>query len=101
MNLKFIQAMKNSHQPLLASRNIDKFGINLIGSPVQLKEILDSLILEENLDVLEPFFEQNEDTFTNVDKWNHSQISGKNCYCQLYENYYYFLYKFLFFFKFL
>ena len=77
MNWKFIQAMKNSHQPLLASRNIDKFGINLIGSPVQLKEILDSLILEENLDVLEPFFEPYEDTFTNVDKWNHSQISGK------------------------
>ena len=77
MNLKFIQTLKNSQRPLLASRNIEKFGINVIGSQVHLKEILESLILDENLTVLEPFLDQNEMTFTNVDKWNHSQIFGK------------------------
>ena len=77
MTFKFIQTLKNSEQPLLASRNIEKFGINLIGGQVHLKEILESLILDENLTVLEPFLDQNEMTFTNVDNWNHSRIFGK------------------------
>ena len=77
---KLTFALQNKKGSLVASPNIDDFGINLIGTKVHILEVLKSLVLEENISVLSPFFDHKEKFFAFVDKWNHTQINRKFIY---------------------
>ena len=74
---KVTHALRFRIESLVASTNIDDFGINLIGTKQQILKVLKSLILEENTSILSPFLDHKEKFFAFVDKWNHTQISGK------------------------
>ena len=50
--------------------------MNIIGTRCHVLEVLEYLILEENMNVLQPFFDSEEKLFADVDKWNHAQIFG-------------------------
>ena len=74
---KVTYALQHKKGSLVASPNIDDFGINLIGTKVQILKVLKSLVLGENTSVLSPFFDHKEKFFAFVDKWNHTQINRK------------------------
>ena len=76
LSYKFAKALRNIKTSIVASPNIEEYGINFIGSKFKVLEILEPLILEEDTHVLKPFFDMKEKVFTIVDKWNHTQIYG-------------------------
>ena len=76
MRSKFVVTLTSTKESLIASRNIEEFGINLIGSQLHVLEILKPLILEENLNVLEPFLDYGETVFATIDNWNLTEIYG-------------------------
>ena len=76
MRSKFVLTLTSTKESLIASRNMEEFGINLIGSQLHVLEIIKSLILEENLNVLEPFLDYKENFFATLENWNLTEIHG-------------------------
>ena len=76
-SIKFINYMTNQEKTLFVYPNIEKFGINLFGNQLKVLEILAPLTLDEEVNVIEPFLDHNENKFSNVDVWKHSQIYSK------------------------
>ena len=76
---KFIDYMRTHHQEksLFVYSNIEKFGINLFGDQLKVLEILAPLTLDEDVNVIEPFLDHNENMFSLVDVWKHTQIYGR------------------------
>ena len=71
--------MRTHHQEksLFVYSNIEKFGINLFGDQLKVLEILAPLTLDEDIDVIEPFLDHNDNMFSFVDVWKHNQIYGR------------------------
>ena len=76
MSYKFTNLKKSMERSIVISPNIGKYGMNIIGTRCHVLEVLEFLILEENMNVLQPFFDCEEKFFADVDKWNHAQIFG-------------------------
>ena len=76
MSYKFTNLKKSMERSIVISPNIGKYGMNIIGTRYHVLEVLEYLILEENMNVLQPFFDSEEKLFADVDKWNHAQIFG-------------------------
>ena len=76
MRSKFVLTLTSTKESLIASRNMEEFGINLIGSQLHVLEIIKPLILEENLNVLEPFLDYKENFFATLENWNLTEIYG-------------------------
>ena len=76
MRSKFVLKLTSTKESLIASRNMEEFGINLIGSQLHVLEILKPLILEENLNVLEPYLDYGENVYATIGNWNLTEIYG-------------------------
>ena len=76
MRSKFVLALTSTKESMIVSRNMEEFGINLIGSQLHVLEIIKPLILEENLNVLEPFLDYKENFFATLENWNLTEIYG-------------------------
>ena len=75
MSYNFTNSRK-SIRSIVISPNIGKYGMNIIGTRHHVLEVLEYLILGENMNMLQPFFDSEEKLFADVDKWNHTQIVG-------------------------
>ena len=69
--------MKNQEKLVFVYSNVEKFGVNLFGNQANVLEILEPLTLDENLNAIEPFLDHDENTFSLIDDWKHTQIHGK------------------------
>ena len=78
MSFKFIDSMmKNQEKLVFVYSNIEKFGINLIGNQLNVLEILKPFTLDDDISVIQPFHHHNENMFSLVDDWKHTQIYGE------------------------
>ena len=75
MSYNFTNSRK-SIRSIVISPNIGKYGMNIIGTRHHVLEVLEYLILGENMNMLQPFFDSEEKLFADVDKWDHTQIVG-------------------------
>ena len=76
VTFKFIDYMKTQENLLFVYSNIEKFGLHLFGNQLKVLEILEPLVLDEDVNVVEPYLDHNENKFSLVDVWKHSQIYG-------------------------
>ena len=78
VSFKFIDSMmKNQEKLVFVYSNIEKFGINLIGNQLNVLEILKPFTLDDDISVIQPFHHHNENMFSLVDNWKHTQIYGE------------------------
>ena len=77
MSIKFIDHIKNQEKLVFVYSNIEKFGVNLFGNKLKVLEILEPLTLDKNLNDIEPFLDHDENMFSLVDVWKHTQIYGE------------------------
>ena len=72
-----INKLHKSNLGLIASQNIQKFGVNIVGSYVSMIDIIKPIILDQNYNILQPYIDRTDEIFSNVDMWNVEQIYGK------------------------
>ena len=72
-----INKLHKSNLGLIASQNIQKFGVNIVGSYLSMIDIIKPIILDQNYNILQPYIDRTDEIFSNVDMWNVEQIYGK------------------------
>ena len=72
-----IHSMKKLDMDLIASKNFQTFGVNIIGSQLSIMDIIKPLIMEQNMEILEPYFDYTDEMFSNVDNWKSNQMFSK------------------------
>ena len=82
---KYSNVLSHIKKSIIASPNIKEYGINFIGRQSIVLEVLKTLIIKGNTNVLEPFFDLEEKVFSVVDKWNHTQIFGMLIHFQFFQ----------------
>ena len=74
-----INKLHKSNLGLFASQNVEKFGVNIVGSYLTMIDIIKPIILDQNYNILQPYIDLTDEIFSNVDMWNVEQIFGKLC----------------------
>ena len=72
-----INKLHKSNLGLIASQNIQKFGVNIVGSYLSMIDFIKPIILDQNYNILQPYIDRTDEIFSNVDMWNVEQIYGK------------------------
>ena len=72
-----INKLHKSNLGIIASQNVEKFGVNIVGSYLSMIDIIKPIILDQNYNILQPFIDHTDEIFSNVDLWKVKQIFGK------------------------